>query len=78
MEILRYVAFSADPAGGNPAGVVLDAAGVSDADIASLRTCSTRVTPSHLGVSSRTRRPARRLRLWAAICVSGAAVALAG
>ncbi|HEV7711951.1 MAG TPA: PhzF family phenazine biosynthesis isomerase [Asanoa sp.] len=33
MEILRYVAFSADPAGGNPAGVVLDAAGVSDADM---------------------------------------------
>jgi PhzF family phenazine biosynthesis protein len=33
MEILRYVAFSADPAGGNPAGVVLDAAGVNDADM---------------------------------------------
>lgn len=31
MEILRYVAFSADPAGGNPAGVVLDASGVGDA-----------------------------------------------
>lgn len=31
MEILRYVAFSADPAGGNPAGVVLDASGVDDA-----------------------------------------------
>jgi PhzF family phenazine biosynthesis protein len=30
MEILRYTAFSADPAGGNPAGVVLDATGVSD------------------------------------------------
>ncbi|MEV0095232.1 PhzF family phenazine biosynthesis isomerase [Streptomyces sp. NPDC050738] len=29
-EILRYTAFSADPAGGNPAGVVLDAAGLSD------------------------------------------------
>ncbi|MCX4551438.1 PhzF family phenazine biosynthesis protein [Streptomyces sp. NBC_01387] len=27
-EILRYTAFSADPAGGNPAGVVLDAAGL--------------------------------------------------
>ncbi|MDT0488383.1 phenazine biosynthesis protein PhzF, partial [Streptomyces sp. DSM 41640] len=24
-EILRYTAFSADPGGGNPAGVVLDA-----------------------------------------------------
>lgn len=31
MEILRYVAFSSDPAGGNPAGVVLDATGVDDA-----------------------------------------------
>lgn len=29
MEVLRYVAFSDDPAGGNPAGVVLDAAGLS-------------------------------------------------
>lgn len=33
MEILRYVAFSADPAGGNPAGVVLDAAGLGDAQM---------------------------------------------
>lgn len=33
MEILRYVAFSADPAGGNPAGVVLDATGVGDAEM---------------------------------------------
>ncbi|MGW3985457.1 PhzF family phenazine biosynthesis protein [Streptomyces sp. NPDC004830] len=31
MEILRYVAFSGDPEGGNPAGVVLDAAGADDA-----------------------------------------------
>ncbi|MFF7737441.1 PhzF family phenazine biosynthesis isomerase [Streptomyces sp. NPDC007984] len=31
MEILRYVAFSTDPAGGNPAGVVLDASGADDA-----------------------------------------------
>ena len=31
MEILRYVAFSSDPVGGNPAGVVLDASGVGDA-----------------------------------------------
>lgn len=30
MEILRYVAFSGDPSGGNPAGVVLDATGVDD------------------------------------------------
>lgn len=33
MEILRYTAFSADPAGGNPAGVVLDATGVGDAEM---------------------------------------------
>ncbi|GLZ38457.1 PhzF family phenazine biosynthesis isomerase [Actinokineospora sp. NBRC 105648] len=33
MEILRYTAFSADPAGGNPAGVVLDATGVPDAEL---------------------------------------------
>ena len=31
MEILRYTAFSSDPAGGNPAGVVLDARGLDDA-----------------------------------------------
>ncbi|MFG2130718.1 PhzF family phenazine biosynthesis protein [Streptomyces sp. NPDC048751] len=31
MEILRYVAFATDPAGGNPAGVVLDATGLDDA-----------------------------------------------
>ncbi|MFE9455583.1 PhzF family phenazine biosynthesis protein [Streptomyces californicus] len=29
-EILRYTAFSSDPAGGNPAGVVLDAAGLDE------------------------------------------------
>jgi PhzF family phenazine biosynthesis protein len=32
-EALRYVAFSDRPDGGNPAGVVLDAAGLSDADM---------------------------------------------
>ena len=30
VEILRYVAFSDRPDGGNPAGVVLDATGLSD------------------------------------------------
>ncbi|WP_457032941.1 PhzF family phenazine biosynthesis protein [Kitasatospora sp. P5_F3] len=30
-EVLRYAAFTADPAGGNPAGVVLDATGLDDA-----------------------------------------------
>ncbi|MFF9894424.1 PhzF family phenazine biosynthesis protein [Streptomyces longispororuber] len=30
-EVLRYTAFATDPAGGNPAGVVLDAAGLDDA-----------------------------------------------
>ncbi|MEV4924789.1 PhzF family phenazine biosynthesis protein [Streptomyces roseoverticillatus] len=34
MEILRYVAFSADPQGGNPAGVVLDATGVDEPTMA--------------------------------------------
>ncbi|MGV9879997.1 PhzF family phenazine biosynthesis protein [Streptomyces sp. NPDC003006] len=29
-EVLRYTAFATDPAGGNPAGVVLDAAGLDD------------------------------------------------
>jgi PhzF family phenazine biosynthesis protein len=33
MELLRYAAFSADPAGGNPAGVVLDATGWADAEM---------------------------------------------
>ncbi|MER6115965.1 PhzF family phenazine biosynthesis isomerase [Streptomyces sp. NPDC001743] len=31
--VLRYTAFSADPAGGNPAGVVLDASGMDEADM---------------------------------------------
>jgi PhzF family phenazine biosynthesis protein len=31
VQVLRYTAFSADPGGGNPAGVVLDAAGADDA-----------------------------------------------
>lgn len=30
-EVLRYTAFATDPAGGNPAGVVLDAAGLDEA-----------------------------------------------
>jgi PhzF family phenazine biosynthesis protein len=33
VEILRYAAFSADPAGGNPAGVVLDATGATEAQM---------------------------------------------
>ncbi|MEV6597907.1 PhzF family phenazine biosynthesis isomerase [Actinoplanes sp. NPDC051346] len=36
LDILRYAAFSADPSGGNPAGVVLDAAALSDADMLSV------------------------------------------
>ncbi|WP_344011250.1 PhzF family phenazine biosynthesis isomerase [Streptomyces thermospinosisporus] len=32
-EVLRYTAFSTDPGGGNPAGVVLDARGLSDEDM---------------------------------------------
>jgi PhzF family phenazine biosynthesis protein len=31
VAVLRYTAFSADPSGGNPAGVVLDATGLDDA-----------------------------------------------
>ncbi len=33
--VLRYAAFTTDPAAGNPAGVVLDATGVSDEDMQS-------------------------------------------
>lgn len=33
MGILRYAAFSSDPAGGNPAGVVLDATGLDATDM---------------------------------------------
>ena len=36
MEVLRYAAFTGDPAGGNPAGVVLDAAGASDEEMLAL------------------------------------------
>ncbi|MEU1080681.1 PhzF family phenazine biosynthesis isomerase [Streptomyces sp. NPDC005908] len=32
-EVLRYTAFSSDPAGGNPAGVVLDASALKDGDM---------------------------------------------
>ncbi|MBC9712458.1 PhzF family phenazine biosynthesis isomerase [Streptomyces sp. TRM66268-LWL] len=32
-DVLRYTAFSGDPAGGNPAGVVLDATGLTDAEM---------------------------------------------
>ena len=32
-EVLRLTAFSDDPEGGNPAGVVLDATGMSDAEM---------------------------------------------
>lgn len=33
IEVLRYAAFTDDPEGGNPAGVALDAAGLSDAEM---------------------------------------------
>jgi len=32
-EVLRYTAFSTDPHGGNPAGIVLDARGMAEADM---------------------------------------------
>ncbi|NUK80395.1 PhzF family phenazine biosynthesis isomerase [Streptomyces lunaelactis] len=35
-EVLRYTAFSSDAEGGNPAGVVLDASGLGDADMLSI------------------------------------------
>ena len=35
-EILRYLAFTVDGQGGNPAGVVLDASGLSDAEMLSI------------------------------------------
>jgi PhzF family phenazine biosynthesis protein len=38
VQILRYAAFSRDPAGGNPAGVVLDATGASDAEMQAVAT----------------------------------------
>ncbi len=36
MEILRFTAFTSDPAGGNPAGVVLDATGADSATMAAV------------------------------------------
>jgi PhzF family phenazine biosynthesis protein len=36
VEVLRYAAFSTDPAGGNPAGVVLDATGATEAEMLAL------------------------------------------
>jgi PhzF family phenazine biosynthesis protein len=36
MEVLRYASFTNDPAAGNPAGVVLDAAGASDEEMLAL------------------------------------------
>lgn len=35
-DVLRYAAFTTDPAGGNPAGVVLDAAGMTDGQMLTL------------------------------------------
>jgi PhzF family phenazine biosynthesis protein len=37
-EVLRYAAFTTDPAGGNPAGVVLDATGLSAAEMQAIAT----------------------------------------
>src|SRR4051812_20811554 len=33
MDVLRYAAFTDDPSGGNPAGVVLDASGMSEEEM---------------------------------------------
>lgn len=36
VELLKYAAFTSDPAGGNPAGVVLSADSLSDAEMLSI------------------------------------------
>jgi predicted PhzF superfamily epimerase YddE/YHI9 len=36
-EVLRYAVFTNDPAGGNPAGVVLDASGLDETTISAIR-----------------------------------------
>ncbi len=38
VEVLRYAAFTHDPAGGNPAGIVLDADGLTDAEMLAVAT----------------------------------------
>ncbi|GAB2852355.1 PhzF family phenazine biosynthesis isomerase [Streptomyces deserti] len=55
-RVLRYTAFSHDPAGGNPAGVVLDASGLDDdamlavaAEIGYSETAFLTVPPEHQG-----------------------------
>ncbi|HYP74089.1 MAG TPA: PhzF family phenazine biosynthesis isomerase, partial [Microbacterium sp.] len=37
-DVLRYAAFTSNPGGGNPAGVVLDAAGLGDAEMQRIAT----------------------------------------
>src|SRR5690349_2970210 len=59
-EVLRYTAFTTDPAGGNPAGIVLDAEGLDEAamlDIAAQvgysETAFLTAPPTGLGVPGR-------------------------
>ncbi|MBH5334567.1 PhzF family phenazine biosynthesis isomerase [Streptomyces pactum] len=59
-EVLRYTAFSDDPEGGNPAGVVLDAAGLDDtarlavaADVGYSETAFLTAPPEGLGEPGR-------------------------
>ncbi|MHC5701236.1 PhzF family phenazine biosynthesis isomerase [Streptomyces tirandamycinicus] len=59
-ETLRYTAFTTDPAGGNPAGVVLDAAALDDA--AMLATAA-EVGYSETAFVTAADLPARRFRL---------------
>ena len=69
-EILRYTAFSADPAGGNPAGVVLDAAGLPERDMLAIASCFCRSvsaspsssSPAAVGERSSASRLAREMR----------------
>lgn len=56
-EVLRYTAFSSDPDGGNPAGVVLDATGLDDGDMLAIAADWSPRTPCS---------PCARARTWAA------------
>ncbi|WP_460060678.1 PhzF family phenazine biosynthesis isomerase [Streptomyces sp. YKOK-I1] len=59
-EILRYTAFTTDPAGGNPAGVVLDAAALDDA---TMLATSAETGYSETAFVTAADRAARRFRL---------------
>ncbi|MBB4892710.1 PhzF family phenazine biosynthesis protein [Streptomyces olivoverticillatus] len=69
-DVLRYTAFSADPAGGNPAGIVLDATGLDDAAMAAIaaglgysETAFLTAPPEGLGEAERLGEPGRAFTL---------------